>query len=225
VKRSLPVIIFLFIILGIAVPARASLPVGEALLNNRGAAYEINTDHEGWLWVTDMDAGEIWHINPNGGAYNIYPVGGQPMDARRSDTLFWWADGDSNILGRAEVTSGVYTLWQIPSAESFFGTAIDYAGNLWAAEWPINWPESGTHHLVRLSVDSAGNSGTSCFFTLPDNGGTSYLTYKDPYLWIGDEVNRHILRINVHDSVTPNTFAYDSWSLPGSSTPLGMAVG
>lgn len=231
-KRILPVLLGVFLIISFSIPALAALPVHEILLNQNGEAFEINSDDEGWLWISDWIVSEVWRVNPATGAHIIYKIPGMyvdpgdptitygsPVDARKNGNFFWWVDYTEYLIGRAEVTDGdsnglvAYTLWTVPDLDPsyFWGTTLDSAGRLWTSD---GWHSK----FYRLTVNSAGTSGEICIFDIPDSGLATYLTYDDPYIWLGDYFTPRLLRLNVNDNT------YDWYQLPASSSPLGMAV-
>ena len=79
----------------------AEVIAGELPLDEAGAAYEINRDAQGSLWITDIGAGEIWQLDPAGGVYTIYHGISDPVDARRSETGdIWWGDIAQGAIGQ-----------------------------------------------------------------------------------------------------------------------------
>lgn len=187
--------------------AQADLQVSEAALNPTGAAYEINADDQGFLWISDYDAGEIWGVDPATGSYEVYPVGGAPSDARHVGDTLWWADGETDVLGRASTLDGAYTHWRVPGVAGFYGTALDAQGRFWAVDY------SGPF-LYRLDPALP----QLCTIILPDDGMSDYLLRQDGYLWVGDYMNSRLLRLAVSD----NSLTW--WELPAFSYPFGLAV-
>ncbi len=219
-KKNIYTLIVIFFLLGITAPARADLEVSEGALNPDGTAYEINPDGQGWLWISDFDAGQIWGLDVSGGYFEIYPliyddsdpdpsqwVWGAPSDARRVGSDLWWADGKTGVLGRVSTEDGAYTLWRVEGADGFYGTAVDEQGRLWATD-------SAEPYLYRLDADA----GELCTFSLPQSGKLYYLLHQAGYLYAGDDVNDRLLRLKVSD----NTL--DWWQLPADSSILGLTM-
>lgn len=219
------VILLLVVLLFSAVmSARANWLAGEAVLNEGGSPYEINPDSEGGLWITDYGAGEIWRVDSDTGGYDLYkleypgdPNPPRPSDARRSGDYFWWVDGEVGILGRAKIVDGEYTLWHVPEASGFYGTAVDTSGRLW-------FTDASNPKFYRLATDSTDQL---CTYNLPDGGYTDYIVFHNGFLWLGEfEVNNsfpydqisHLLRVNIE------TGAYQSWLLSDNSMPYGLAA-
>jgi len=210
----------LLILLASPTPVSAALPVNEGSLAPGGTSYEINPDGQGGLWVTDYNSGEIWQILPAETKfdYTSYLVGGSPSDARRGGDFLWWVDAGVNVVGRVAVLDGAYVTWRISGAETFYGT-LDDQGRLWASEWPTSVsPPDRIPHIIRLTVAANGTDAELCTFTLPDYGGSSYLAYHNGSIWIADEENSRILRMN------GTNYSYTSWDLPGGNVPFGLAV-
>ena len=90
--RTTTIIFTILIVLVLAVPARADLPEQETPLSPTGAAFELNLDSQGTLWVSDANAGEIRAYNSTSGAYTAYQVLGVPSDAK--------GDGAGTACGR-----------------------------------------------------------------------------------------------------------------------------
>lgn len=198
--------------LAFANPARADLEVIETGLADLSAAAEINPDAQGWLWISDYGAGEVWGFYPDGNSFEVYPVGGSPSDARHDGTNLWWADGASNILGRASRSSTKFarvTRWAAPGANSLYGTALDDSGRLWVTA-------ADSSHLYRLTPTTPKDE--LCTYTLPDGGKCTYIVRSAGYLWLGDWVNGRLLRLQVSDN------SLTSWSLPAGSRPFGMSL-
>lgn len=206
-QSFLAVLAVLAVCLGVAPSARTDLDAFEAALNPSGAAYEINPDEQGLLWISDFDAGQVWGVDPAGGFYKVYAVFGSPSDARHAEGWLWWADGVSNILGRVSTLNGAVTRWEVPGVSGFYGTALDAQGRLWVTD-------ANSAFLYRLDPDGA----ELCTFSLPSGGMSSYVISDAGYLWLGDWVNEYLLRLQVSDN------SLTSWSLPEGSSPFGMAV-
>jgi streptogramin lyase len=192
----------------ITVSARADLSVSEVDLNTDSAAYEINPDLSGILWISDFTAGQIWGVNPTSGHYDVYNVTGYPGDARQAGGYVWWADGLSNIIGRVS-TGGdhPFTKWVVSSANAFYGTNLDDLGRMYTVD-------SVDPVLYRLDADG----GKICAFDLPGSGASTYIVRSQGYLWLGDGISHLLLRFQISDG------SLTSWSLPENSSPFGMVV-
>lgn len=206
-RKFLLMLLSLLILLGTAAPAGAHLEASEGELNPDGAAFEINPDDQGWLWISDFDAGQIWGLEIASGFYEVYPVLGAPGDARRVGDDLWWADGQTGILGRVSTIDGVYTRWNVDGVGGFYGTAVDAQGRLWAVD-------SVEPYLYRLNPDA----GELCAFSLPQEGNLDYLLHQAGYLYAGDDVNDRLLRLRISDSTL------DWWQLPAGSSVSGLAM-
>ncbi len=226
--RILVIMVCLLLVFGSVSPVFAALPVEEAVLMPGGEPYEINPDGLGGLWISDWGlasetSGRVWWVKPGETSAVVYTVPGLPTDARREGDYFWWVDGGSGIIGRAEVgadgaTSVAYSTWEIPGIPEvytpvLYGSMIDESGRLWATDAYYEF-------FYRLTVGQDAISDVLCTYELPNLGGASYLAYKHPFLWIADNVNSILYRLDV----TVDTSAFTSWTLLDISSPIGMAV-
>lgn len=204
------VVVFLSLTPGLS---RASSPLAglsaqETPLDPAGAAYEVNPDSQGILWVSDSAAGEIRRVDPSDGGYTIYHVGGLPSDARSDGAgMLWWADTASGKVGRLTTADGKASLWTIPGSSGVYGTALDGSGRLWVTDNSLSF-------LYRLSLSAS----EVCTYTLPMIAASDYLVAAGSQVWLEDRVNGQIGRLNV------NTSTFTWWSLPSGSRPTGLAL-
>lgn len=216
-KRIIPAILGLFVFLSLALPAEASIPVEEGNLAVGGLAYEVNPDSDGWLWISEYGNGEVWRLNPVTGEHFIYSTSGNPADARRDGSYFWWVDASVNQISRAEVVDGnldgkvAFSTWEVPGAWWFWGTTLDSSGRLWTSDGSLS-------QFYRIALNTAGTEAEICTYSTPMSGLTNYLAYDDPYLWLADDIAPRLLRLNVNDNT------YQWFQLPPGSYPFGMAV-
>ncbi len=207
--RLLLILACLAAALGHVPVARADSGVSETALDPAGAAYEVNADAQGLLWISDYDKGQVRGLYAEDGYFEVYPVLGHPSDARHDGTHLWWVDAASNIVGRASTADGTVTRWAVPGAAGFFGTALDAAGRLW-------FTAADASQLYRL--DAAAAPAELCTYTLPDGGQSAYLAGQDGYLWLGDHINGRMLRLRVSDN------SLTAWPLPPGTAAFGLAV-
>jgi streptogramin lyase len=185
----------------------ANLSAGELALNAAGSAYEINPDPGGSLWISDYRAGEIWQIEASG-TYTIYPVSGAPSDARRhASGDVWFADAQTNLLGRLSPLSLELTTWTITGTEGLYGTAIDPSGRIWVTD-------ATNPHIYRFTP----SSGQLCTYTLPNGGFSDYVLAHEQDIWLGDWQNGRILRLD------PDLSLYTTWDLETDAYPAGLAL-
>jgi streptogramin lyase len=203
---SMVVMFCLIIVLCFTTGARADLAVSEADLATDGAAYEINPDAQGMLWISDYSTGEVWGVDPTSGAYTSYDLGGAPVDARQADGWLWSADGLSNSLYRVSTSNGDYTQWEVPDSYGFLGTSLDADGRFYATD-------NVFPYLYRLDP-----SGELCIFDLQVDSASYYMVRHGNYLWLGDGYDSMLFRIQLDNN------EMKSWSLPGGSSPFGMVV-
>jgi streptogramin lyase len=212
-EKYFPRVLLLFILLGmITLIILAVLVVREWLgskpsLNPKGAAYELNVDDLGQLWISDMAAGEIWQVNPVDGSYKVYSVSGSPVDARQSDGQLWWVDGRSNVLSQISVSDGTFTQWQVPDSYGFLGTSLDANDRFYATD-------ASNPFLYRLDPSES----SMCIFSLPGFGASTFIVRNGDYLWLADSFDSIIIRLDsIEEQLT-------WWVLPVESSPFGMAV-
>ncbi len=201
------ILITMTVILGSSGRALADMVVSERGLSTTGWAREINPDSSGSLWITDYNAGEIWQADPASNEFTVFPVGGNPVDARQVDGWLWWADGSTKILGRVSVSDGSFTRWLLPTADSFVGTNVDAQGRFYATDL-IN------AYLFQLDETQSN----LCTFEMPGNASLSYVVRDGDNLWLSDYFHSIIFRFTVSN----NSLTW--WQLPGGSSPNGMAV-
>ncbi len=178
-----------------------------ASLNSKGSAYELNLDDTGRMWISDPQAGEVWSVDPSSAGYEIYPVGGSPVDAREAGGWAWWADGQSNLVGQVSAADGTFNEWRIPDALGFLGTAVDAAGRLYLTD-------SSNPSLYVLDPQKS----ELCTISLPGFGASNYIVNVSDTLWLGDWFDSTIVRFQPADN------ALTWWPLPPGSTPFGMAA-
>lgn len=207
--RLLAVLACLAAALSLAPAARADVGVSETALDPAGAAFEVNIDAQGVLWISDYDRGQVRGLYPEEGYFEVYPVGGHPSDARHDGAHLWWVDAEGDIVGRVSTVDGAVTRWAVPGAAGFYGTALDAAGRLWFAAFD-------TPQLYRLDTSAA--VAELCTYTVPDDGQAAYIVRQDGYLWLADHFNARVLRLQVSDN------SLTSWTLPPNSAAFGMAV-
>jgi hypothetical protein len=178
----------------------------ESGLNANGSAFEINIGPDGYLLISDYDAGEIWQVNPATAAYTLYQNIQSPSDARRDgDGFIWWGDGFQGRFGRLNPTSGQANWWTAPGSNGLFGSQLN-DGDFWS----MSWDES---YLFGFEPDAS----RLCTYTLPLDGMASYPQFNGGSIWLGDENNDVLL------SLDPQSAQFTSWPLPDNSMPLGLA--
>lgn len=227
-RKILVVLVCMGLMAGIPLPVQAALPVEEAGLGQGSQVYEVNPDGQGGLWISDWGTsngltGKVWRINTSDSSVVYYDVPGLPTDARGAGDYFWWIDGGTGLIGRAEVgianeTTVASETWVIPFEENIYepvlyGSMVDSSGRLWATD-------AFYEYFYRLTLGQDPNPDSLCTFELPNLGGASYLAYQHPFLWIGDNANSILYRLDVTDE----TFSFLSWTLSGISSPIGMVV-
>jgi streptogramin lyase len=149
--------------------ARADGPtVQEAAINSKGGPWEITTDTQGNLWISDSGVDEVWQVNSETGAYTIFQNMTGVSDARRDAAgHVWWTDVGNNRLARLVPGSNTMTTWPLPGSGSPWGTAIDTTGRVWVTdslEPQIHRFDSSTTEL--------------CTYVVPDEGVSDYILVR-----------------------------------------------
>ena len=205
-KRLIKIILVLICTFALASPALADLLTQETPLNPSGEAYELDLDNQGFLWVSDANAGEIWRFNAESGDYSRYPVGGGPSDAHGDGSgAVWWADFTNNHLSRLSAASNQITVWEIPNSEGLYSTAPTSDGNVWVSDY---------YDPYLYLLDPGINQ--LCVYNLPDSGISEYLLISGDTLWFGDIINERIMRLNED--------TYTWWNLPSGSYPRHLML-
>ena len=105
----------------------------------RGNGYSIAVDSKGFPWVSQLDLGIIFRLDPNTGQTKIHhdpqmrSARGIAIDAH--DTV-WFADYYGNKLGKLDPKTGQVKLYQPPTPNaSPYGVTVDFRrGNIWIAD-------------------------------------------------------------------------------------------
>lgn len=228
---SVLILAFAAVLLAATWVGASDIPVDEKKLNTSGMAAEINTDPEGYLYVSDRYAlnggleGEIWRIHSGTSAYKrFYPVG-RVLDARpdaRANKNIWFTTSNKATLSRIDpaATSNNRTTWTFPArtpAYSLYGLAIDGDGKIWLTEFG----ELAGQQLFRFDPD---NNGQLCSYTLPGTGNHSaYVVYDSDVLWLGDRDQWRIVRFDPANAEGEVTY----WTIGSAldpSEPRGLAM-
>ncbi len=208
---SLLLLVALFLPSGLtnADPSAGGVPGFEASLNPAGAAYEINVDDGGNLWISDYGAGEIWRVNADSGATTIIQGIPSPSDARLDPSgNLWWADYDNSRLGRLVLGSDRAALWNLPGAGQPYGTQMDASGRVWVSD-------NKNPHLYRFDLL---DNNELCDYSLPDGAELSYLVLSGSHLWVADVIHARLYRFD------PDATTFDDWGLPEGSWPQSLAA-
>ena len=145
-----------------------------------------------------------WGVDPSSGAYNVFPVGGSPIDARRTGDWLWWADFNNEISLAGSIPA------LVPSPYGRCLVSLIFQAPTWILKDVCMLPISTNPNLYRLDPTQA----ELCTFALP---GTGYYIVRDAdYLWLAS--NTVIMRLQISSN------SLTTWSLPVGSSPLGLAV-
>jgi virginiamycin B lyase len=195
-----------------SIASATAIPAHEAALNPDGAAYEVNRDDRGDLWISDDGAAEIWQVNPPTGAYTVYQGLSHASDARMDAAgSVWWTDASAdNKLGRISLGAGKVTTWTLTATGKTWGIGFDEAGNVWTTDF--------NDGVVFRFTPGSGDKGELCAYPMPDAGTSDYILARDGALWLGDSRNARIVKLDP----SVNEFSY--WELLPDAVPVGLAL-
>lgn len=206
-RRTAILLVMLLLSLAMIGPALADISVGQMNLNFSGAPFEVHSDSNGNLWVSDYLAGEVWRVNAAGTSYTIYDMSSlnySPGDAQLDSAgKVWFVDG--TILRQMDATTGAISYWDIGTT-TLGGLAIQSSNLIWMAD-------SGSNLLYLANFIT----GKSCTYSLPDWADINpYPVIAGNYLWLADDLNDRLLRL---DLTTPGWTYYP---LPVGSSVVGI---
>jgi streptogramin lyase len=200
------------LLLAVVVSAR-TLAVEEAPLTNHGKVFEINGDGQGSLYVSDILAREIWQVNASG-AYTVYPIGVQAVDARPdAGGNIWWSNG-AGAFGRIDGPANTVTTWDVDQFSNLRGLALDGQGHVWLSHF-------FGPNLYRF--EPGLSAGVLCTYTLPGGNFAEYVVYDEDQeqLWLAAWGEQRIYRLDLE--ATSNQLTY--WQIrDASSYPLGATL-
>jgi len=99
----------------------ASLSVQEISLTSYGEAYEVNLGSDGYLYVSDLTAKQIWRLNPNDLSVKKYQLAIQVLDARPDSAgNIWFTDG-SPTFARLNQNTNQAVSWEVPITHNLQG--------------------------------------------------------------------------------------------------------
>ncbi|MFN2222490.1 MAG: hypothetical protein ACK2UH_08065, partial [Candidatus Promineifilaceae bacterium] len=147
-------------------------------LKVNGRAWELNGDDKGHLWISDYDAGEIWHLNPATDVYTAYRGLNWASDGRLDASGdLWWVNYDEYNFGRLDLDSDVRTIWPLTGTipGNVTGLNFDGQGRVWI-------PDLTRSDLYRFDPQS----DEFCHYQLPNNSSSNYIISHDGYHLIED---------------------------------------
>lgn len=189
--------------------AAANLAGREMDLQQNGQAWELNSDQNGHLWISEYGLDEIWQLNPATDVYTIYEKIDGASDARL-DTGgdLWWADFNNYGFGRLDLDSGIRTTWPLTGTKQGRPTGLNFdeQGRVWITDREA--PEL-------FSYDP--QSEEFCHYSLPEQIRSWYVLNRGGYVWLADTARPYILRID------PEGESYTTWYYDDlDSDPRGM---
>lgn len=193
----------MFVLAFFAVVTVSGMEAEEADL--AGTTYEINRGANGDIFVSNIGAGEIWHIGASG-AYTVYEEVWGVRDAKPdADGDIWFTDYVQGF-GRVDVSSQTVVTWTLTGAQNLGGVAFDDGGNVWLSQ------------VFGMDVYRFDPVSTQvCTYTLPTGSYGEYIAYDDGYLWLASWSSGRIYRL---DGVA-NRYVW--WEIEGGSAwPMGL---
>lgn len=200
--------------IGIAPPAAADIPVGEATAGIAGSMLmELNPDAAGNLYASDYTAPAILKTNAANGQYTRYVFSQgatfliQPGDPRPDAAgNLWWSDYVS-AFGKLNPAALQAEYWDLASKGLVpGGFAFDPAGRAW-------FTQPNNSRLISFTPSDRN----LCLFEV--GGGGDYIVAQGALLWLTDMQAGRLLRFDT----TNNQLT--AWTLPpGWVTPEGLAV-
>jgi streptogramin lyase len=139
--------------------ARCLLAMGVTELPVPGPPFGITSGPDGNVWFTELFAGKVGRISPDGAAVEFAVPGALPAGITRGpDGNLWFADESGNI---DRITpSGTVTLFSLPAASFPFAITAGPEGNLWFTETVTS---TGKANIGRITP-----AGAITLFPLPD---------------------------------------------------------
>lgn len=186
----------------------ANISGQELDLSHSGRAWELNDDHNGHLWLSDYQAGEIWHLNPATEVYTVYKGLTGASDGRLdANGDLWWSEYDNYRFGKLDLATDIRTVWPLTGSNPGFvsGLNFDDQGRVWLTA-------SSQPYLYRFDPQS----DEFCRFDMPNNGASVYIESHDGDLWLADWKFPNIYRID------PDNGSYKEWAYNRLSDPRGM---
>ena len=207
-----------FILIGAVLAASNSLSLQEMSLAPGGYVYEVNLGEDGYLYISDYDAKQIWRVNPaNQEDVKRYQFAINVADARADAAgNIWFTDGGMTFA-RSNATGDQAVSWDVAVGQNLNGTAFSPDGKIWFTDW-IN----SDSHIFSFDTTEL------CTYTLPLNatdpaGSQSwYILYGQNKLWIA---NRFLGRIySIDPDPAPGEATYWQIDPTLSSSPYGIAM-
>jgi streptogramin lyase len=190
--------------------ARCLLAIGVTELPAPGPSSGITDGPDGNIWFTELLAGKVGRISPDGAAVEFAVPGAIPAGITRGpDGNLWFADEHGNI---DRITpSGTVTPFSLPAGSFPFAITAGPDGNLWFTETVTS---SGNANIGRITP-----AGAVTLFPLPDRGFARSITAgPDGNLWFADASGK-IGRITPGGALTEFVL-----SAPEAS-PFGITAG
>lgn len=177
-----------------------------------GEAYEVNFGSDGYLYLSDYTAMQIWRVDPANPQVDKYQFAINVSDARPdSSGKIWFTDGDTTFA-RLDPTSNQAVYWDVPEGRYLQGLTFDNSGKLWMTEY-----FSSISEIYRFDTSTT----ELCTYTLPLDGSSQsyYILSEQNQLWFANRGLQRIYRLN--SSTDQATW----WQITdANSRPSGIAL-
>lgn len=181
-----------------------------------GEAYEVNLGSDGFLYVSDNKAIQIWRMDPNDpqADVDIYRLGALGVSDARPDSTgdVWFTDGATGYA-RFNPSTSQGKSWTVPELHNLGSLTFDSSGKLWMAEY---------FGSVSKIYSFAPLSSELCTYTLPEDGSLSdYILYNQDQLWFANHKFQMIYNLDISEDPVQATW----WQIPyADSLPVGIAL-
>ena len=202
----------------VVVVAANGFSAQETDLTAYGEVYEVNLGADGLLYVSDYTASQIWRVDPDSSAVDVFEVPEDVLDAKPDPSGdIWWTDG-ATIFARLDPDGATPTAqaWEVPIGHNLQGVTFDDSGKVWMSEW-INYDSNV--YSFKISTTEL------CTHTLTIDGSTQassqsyYILFDEDKLWIADRGDQRIFRLD------PALNQATWWQIPDSAArPVGIAI-
>jgi streptogramin lyase len=208
---SIPAVLLLILVAagsGLTVAKADSIAVQEHPLDPAGVAFEVNPDTRGNLWISDDGANQVWQFHPATGVVTTYTGLANASDARMDPAgMVWWTNAANTDLGRISPGTSTMVTWTLPGTGLLWGISFDDAGRVWITDF-----------LDGMIYRFTPGTTEACTYAVPDTGASNYILAQGADIWLGDWLNRRLLKLD------PSADLFTIWQLTDVASPMGMAM-
>lgn len=194
----------------------SSVTLQETDLTSFGEAYEVNRGSDGFLYLSDYSARQIWRVDPVNLEVKNFQFNLKVLDAQPDNSGYVWFTDGGPTFARLDPITDQAVYWEVPLTPNLQGLTFDPSGKLWMTEW-INFNSK----IYSFDIPSS----ELCIYSLPREGGLSgssqsfYILSDQGKLWIANRGEQKIYRLD------PAQNQATWWKIPfPSSRPVGIAL-